>query len=129
MKYDFKCKKCEHCFETEMPALTFKEVKEEGLPCEKCDGKAFNVFNPSNLQISFKGVQWADKNYKEKKYRKERSEYLAARQKINHRTPTLIPNYKGEQTGSWKEAKEAARDDGKLDFTYDHLVKKENKSN
>lgn len=126
MRYDFKCEKCSHQWEIKMNAADFKEIKEDGIPCVSCEeGVAFNEFNPGNIQVSYKGLQWADKNYKEKAYRKNRSKQMASRQNKNLVTPTLSPNYKGQKTGTWKEARDAARDDGKLDFTYDHLVAKE----
>lgn len=129
MKYDFRCSNCDHQWEVKMKANDFKEIKDEGLPCTSCeDGTAFNEFNPGDIQVAYKGLQWADKNYKEKKYRKKRSKYMQQRQDKNHYKPTLAPNYKGQRTKNWKEARDAARDDGKLDFTYDPLVKKEEQS-
>lgn len=126
MKYDFKCEDCSHKWEVTMRADEFRDTKEEGIPCPSCEsGTAFNEFNPGNIQVSYKGLQWADKNYKEKSYRKDRAAYMESRQSKNLKRPTLRPNYKGETTKNWKEARDAARDDGALDFTYDHKVLQE----
>lgn len=125
MKYDFKCKECEGTHEVKMVASDFRKIKEDARECPECGGNAFYSFNPGNIQVSYKGFQWADKNYKEKKYRKKRSKYLKTRQKEVNKTWELQPNYKGQRTHNWKEARAEAKKDGKISETYDHLVEKE----
>lgn len=126
MKYDFKCNSCDHIWEAQMKANEFREIKEDGLDCPECDqGTAFNQFNPGAVEVCYKGFQWSDKNYREKKYRKDRSKYMDKRQRDVNYVPKLAPNYKGQRTKTWKEARDAARDDGKFVETYDHLVSKE----
>jgi hypothetical protein len=124
MRYDFKCEKCDRTWEVGMKVEDFREIKDQGLSCE-CGGNAFNVFNPSKVEVCYVGFQWADKNFKEKEYRTQRSGYLAKRQREVNKVPTLAPNYKGEKTASWKEAQDLARSEGKISETYDHLVTKE----
>lgn len=126
MKYDFKCSSCDHTWEVRMKATEFREIKDDGLPCPECDETSHYEFNPGDLEVCWKGFQWADKNYREKKYRKNRSEYMDKRQREVNYVPKLAPNYKGERTKTWKEAREAARADGKFVETYDHLVEEEN---
>ena len=129
MRYDFKCEECGEVWEVEMSPDEFKKAKETGIPCPKtdCDGVGYFQFNPGNVQVCWSGFDWADKNFKEKSYRKDRSKVMATRQKKNNITPTLAPNYKGQRTKNWKEAREAAKADGKMDFTYDRKVAEEEK--
>ena len=86
-------------------------MKKSGIPCSECDSIAYYKFNPGNIQISYKGLQWSDKNYKEKKYRKDRSKKMDYRQKKNNKIPKLAPNFRGDVTKNWKEAHEAAKSD------------------
>lgn len=112
MKYDFKCEECSTVEEVEMKPDRFRDVKDEGLPCQKCDeGTAYNVFNPGDIQVCYEGFQWADKNYREKAYRKNRSKKMQKRQDKHNWKPELVANYKGERTKNWKEAYEAAKSD------------------
>lgn len=125
MKYDFKCDECGSETVHSMSVDAFKDVKDSGVPCEDCGSTAEYRFNPEDVEVCYVGFQWADKNFREKKYRANRAEYMSARQKKNNFTPKLAPNYKGERTSSWKEARAEARSDGKFAETYDHLVEKE----
>lgn len=122
MKYLFECSSCGHQWEAEFKVEDFDKVKSSTLPCPKCSSEGSYKFDPSGVQVCFVGLQWSDKNYREKKYRKARSKYMAQRQKTNNCTPKLAPNYKGERTSSWKEARQEAAADGKFSETYDHLV-------
>lgn len=123
MRYDFKCEDCNATWEAELSIPEFQGAKQAGIACLHCEGgRAYNVFNPAGIQVSYKGFQWADKNYREKAARKHRSVQMAARQNAAHRKPALAPNFNGERTQTWKEARDAARDAGKVHETYDHLV-------
>lgn len=123
MQYQFKCP-CGNTFTQTHPHQSLPKLKEEGTLCS-CGKVAVYSFDPSGVQVCFKGFEWADKNYKEKTYRKSRTSYMNRRQKENRITPKLSPNYKGERTQSWKEAQQEARSEGKISETYDHLVKAE----
>jgi transcription elongation factor Elf1 len=125
MKYQFVCPDCGHVQVEEHSHEELQALKESGVPCENCESTSQYAFDPSGVQVCFKGFQWADKNFKEKEYRNKRSKYMAARQKKNNYTPKLAPNYKGERTSSWKEARAEAQSDGKFAETYDHLVREE----
>lgn len=125
MKYDFQCEDCGKVETFEMGVDQFDTSKEEGTKCPSCEGTARFKFDVAGVSICFKGDAWADKNYKEKNYRKKRSSYMASRQAKNHKTPTLQPNYKGEEASSWKEAQDAAKADGKVHETYTPLIRKE----
>lgn len=125
MKYDYKCEKCGATHEVKMIASEFQEIKEEARKCLECGGDAFYDFNPGSIEVSYKGFQWADKNYKEKRYRKKRSNYLKTRQKEVNPTWELQPNYNGERTHNWREAREMAKQDGKIHESFDPLVDEE----
>lgn len=129
MKYDFQCTACGAVETLELGLDQFESYKKEGTSCTSCDeGIARFKFDVGNIQFSFKGDAWADKNYKEKAYRKNRSRYMAQRQAKNVKKPTLQPNYKGQEAASWKEARDAARDDGKAVETYEPLITAESRS-
>jgi hypothetical protein len=127
MKHDFKCTGCHAVTEHDIPFDDFPVYKsrDRGVICPVCGGDAYYQFNPSTIQISFAGDAWADKNYREKAYRKRRSAYMERRMRTNHKTPELIPNFEGEEAASWKEARDAARDAGKSTSTYEPLVQRE----
>lgn len=137
MKYEFACEECDQKVTVNMEPADFKEVKDEGLSqddfgdanedfCD-CDAKYTHSFNPDDLDICWKGFQWPEKNYKEKKYRKSRSKKMKERQEKVHHNPSLKPNYKGQRTESWREAKEKAKQDPhpRLETTYDPLIEEE----
>jgi len=126
MKYQFVCTSCSHTQVENHPHEDLASLKESGVSCEVCSEEAQYFFDPKGVEICYKGFQWADKNHKEKTFRNSRSKYMASRQKKNNITPKLAPNYKGERTGSWKEARAEAASDGKFSETYDHLVREEN---
>lgn len=125
MKYEFVCEDCENVQTEEMDVDQFDDAKESGVSCTSCDGTAEYQFSTAGVEFCFRGDAWTDKNYREKKYRKQRSSYMASRQEKNHKRPTLKPNYKGQEADSWKEAQEAARSDGKVAETYEPLVRRE----
>jgi hypothetical protein len=138
MKYEFSCSECEEVVTLNMNPSDFREVKDSGLSRDSlndydhsldcgCDDDLEYNFNPDGLEVCWRGFEWADKNYKEKKYRKNRSKKLAKKQKEEHHVPELKPNYKGQRTESWREAKEEAKKDAhpRLETTYDEKIEEE----
>lgn len=123
--YEFKCDKCGQKENIAIEVRDFERRKNEVERCGTCGDKSLRYsFNASSVAISFAGDAWADKNYKEKAYRKGRSQYLARRQSENNRKPELMPNYKGEVVSSWREAQEAAASEGKRAETYEPLIRR-----
>lgn len=125
MQYDFRCQECGHVQTVQCSVDEFDKTCEAGVGCSECDGDAKFEFNANGVEFQFKGMAWSDKNYREKKYRNRRSSHMAERQRKNVFRPKLKPNYKGEETKSWSEAQDAARDDGKIGLTYEPLIQKE----
>lgn len=109
-----------------MKSEEFLEKKESGVPCDCEDGAVMrHVFNPGGLSVCFKGDGWMDKIHKENAYRERRSQKMAARQKKNHKTPELVPNYGGQEVEDWREAKNLAEKDGRISETYDTKIEPE----
>lgn len=125
MKYKFEC----DCgFETTVEATPkeFEDLKQEGVSCEDCDGDAEFVFEPSEVDVNFRGGGWRDKSFRERRYRQKRSKKMAKRQKKKHDVPELQPNFEGTPTESWEEARAmASKADGYFEETYDDRVESE----
>lgn len=136
---------CESCHESGALRLSFSDydlVKSGAslLRCNKCDGVCQIQFDPSNVQFVLKDGMlsggWTSKALKENKYRAAHRQVMARREKDHVFTPKLQPNYKGMETGTWKDAQEAARAEVTSDYgskkigdaaakTYEPLVTKD----
>jgi predicted nucleic acid-binding Zn ribbon protein len=125
MKYEFVCSACDHVQTNDLSIPEFEKAKEAGVECKACEATADYQFSTAGVQFCFKGDAWADKNYKEKKYRKNRSKYMGQRMRTNHKVPELLPNFEGEEADTWEDARDAARDAGKITETYDRLIKRD----
>lgn len=124
MKYDFKCTSCDARQTVDLSISAFEE-KKAGIPCPQCDGVAFHHIDFGGVTFSFKGDAWADKNYREKNYRKTRSAYMSQRQAQNNKMLTLVPNYQGEEAETWQEVKEVAAAAGKDTSSYEPWITRE----
>ena len=124
---------CEGCKVTREIRLTFAEYEDvckgfKELECVDCQGKVSLQFNPGAVSFVLKDGEsggWASKALKENKYRAIRRRVMARREKDHVFKSRLIPNYMGQETGTWKDAQEEARKDGGniAASTYDPLVK------
>jgi hypothetical protein len=125
MQYKFDCD-CGHSFTEEMSPKAFDKIEGEGIPCPECDSNASYDFEPGDLDVCFQGGGWRDKSLRERKYRQKRSQKLARRQKEKHNVPELQPNFRGQPTESWREARALAeKEDGYIHETYDPKVEDE----
>jgi hypothetical protein len=70
---------------------------------------------------------WPSKGERFKKFRAKASETAARRQKDRYATPSLVPNFRGKETGTWRDAQnEAMKEAGSAAAsTYDDKVKTE----
>jgi hypothetical protein len=132
--YEIVCEKCEVKLDKRLTFSEFDEVKSglKELACV-CGAPLKFGFAPGTLGFIMKegpSGGWVTKSIKENQYRKQRGAVMKQRQTDHVRTPKLQPNYKGEETGTWREAKEAARKEkGDLSASsYDHLLSKETRT-
>lgn len=80
------------------------------LDCS-CGGVAEVVFDPSAVSFVLKDGEsggFVSKAMKENAYRSRHRNVMAQRERDHVRPNKLQPNYKGQITSSWAEAKEAA---------------------
>lgn len=127
--------RCLGCQVTNSLRLSFSdyEVVKLGvklLECSSCQGKVEIVFSPGEISFVLKDGEsggWPGKALIENKLRARRREILAKKERDHVFKSRLIPNYKGMDTGTWKEAQEVARSENgnHLAATYDPLVQKE----
>jgi hypothetical protein len=103
---------------------------EAKLVCPSCQENMTLNFQPGRVAFVLKDSAvggWVSKAGKENKYRAKRREVMAQRERDHVFKSSLQPNYKGEETGTWREAQEAARKEGgdTAASTYTPLVAKE----
>lgn len=109
---------CQTCHKTEIRKLTFDEydaVKAgtQQLACAEltCAGPVALVFDPANVSFVLGDGQsggFVSKAMKENAYRKKRRQVMAQRERDHVRPNKLQPNFQGQATGSWAEARDAA---------------------
>jgi len=137
--YQTQCQKCKNAGDVRMSFADYDSIKagEKCLVCNGCAGKCEILFDPSSVQFVLKDGEsggWMSKALKENAYRSRRRGEMARREKDHVFKPKLQPNYKGVETGTWREAQhvassEAVKQHGK-DFgeavakTYEPLVTK-----
>lgn len=133
--YAVECHECGATYDQRLSFTQYDEVKagKTALPCKTCGQAAQFAFSPGKVGFVLKEGEsggWASKSLKENKYRRDRREVMAKREKDHVFKSSLQANYDGVETGSWKEARELARSE-KGDYaaaTYDPLVARENSS-
>lgn len=130
--YSVECPECGSAYDQRLSFAQYDGVKSgsSSLPCKKCGASAQFAFSPGKVGFVLKEGEsggWASKSIKESKYRRERRDVMAKREKDHVFKSSLQANYEGVETGSWKEAQELARSEkGDLAAaTYEPLVAKE----
>ena len=115
--YTFQCPTCEKITEAELPISI--DQKAVHPPCMYCGEPCNYHWVPSVPQIVFKdgaSSGWPSKANRFKGFRAKQSELMAKRQRDRYGEPKkVIPNYKGEETGTWEEAKSQAISDKGLE--------------
>lgn len=138
MIYTYYCtsKKCNKSQDENHPVAGFKEFRPT---CGTCGKPCEYRFTPSIPQIAFKdgpSGSWPSKGERYKKYRANRTAQVKRKQFDRYGAPKeLIPNYQGNQTENWSEARNMAIQDKDKDLsdrlasakTYETRVKKEPK--
>lgn len=80
------------------------------LEC-RCGGRPELEFDPGSVSFTLRDGEsggWISKATKENKYRAGRGRTMSQRQKDHVATRGLVPNYRGQETPSWKDAQEVA---------------------
>jgi hypothetical protein len=132
--YTYACKdeECGTSFEDEASMSSFKE---HHPPCPKC-GKPcdykFVAYMTHGILKDGPSGSWPSKGERFKNYRAKQSEAAGKRQKdrFGHLRKDAVPNYKGQETGSWQDAQIAAmRDKGaESAATFNDKVQSEKKA-
>jgi hypothetical protein len=128
--YQIECYECGSVVDQHLTFSEYDKIKsgESGIQCHNCGLPAGIGFSPGKIKFILKEGEsggWASKSIKESSYRKKRRIELARRERDHVFKPSLQPNYKGVETGSWVEAREMARNDkgNTSASTYNNLVK------
>lgn len=139
--YATKCEKCENAHNLRLSFADYDAVKlgTKLLECGGCGGKVSLVFDPGSVNFVLKDGEsggWASKANKENAYRAKRHAYMGKKQDDHAPKTRLRPNFAGQETGTWEEARREAFDVAKQETgslvaaseaasTYDSLVKTE----
>lgn len=128
--YSTQCEGCGESASIRLSYLDYESVKlgAKTLECSTCHGKVGLVFNPGNVSFVLKDGEsggFTSKANKENTYRAKRRVEMARRTRDHVAPKPLIPNYGGQETGTWREAQEHARKDGKDAASYTPLIRRE----
>ena len=130
MRYDFACTNgsCGNVIEDD---VKLAERDAHHPACPKCGSPCNYRFAATIVHTILKdgpSGSWPSKGERFKKYRARQS--VAAEKRQNERfgmAKESLPNYKGQETGTWREAKDLAVADKGQDIgkTYDRKIKAE----
>lgn len=130
--YSTRCTACREERDVRLSFAQYDEVRggKRTLACKTCGEAADLQFAPGSLGFTFKDGEsggWASKALKENAYRGQRRKRMEQREKDHVFKPKLVPNYKGEEAPTWRDAQEVARKDGGdvSAVTYEPLVQQE----
>lgn len=136
--YMTQCQNCRASGDLKLSFAEYDSVSsgDKTLVCNSCDGPCAILFDPSQVQFVLKDGEsggWASKALKENAFRARRREHMARRERDHVFKPKLQPNYKGVETGTWKDAQEFARTEASKEHgkvagnavanTYEPLIK------
>ena len=140
-QYSTKCLVCEKTNEIRLSFSNYDAVRlgTKTLECTACQGQVNLVFSPGDVSFVLQDGPsggWISKAMRENKYRTERQGVMTRRQRDHAPNPKLTPNFAGEVTHTWADAKQAAYDKALHETqdtsaareaakTYDSFVKKE----
>ncbi len=131
--YGYSCQKCKKSIEDDASINSFRD-HHPPCPKPKCGGTCDYKWVPSVPQIVFKDGptgSWPSKGERFKKFRQKSS--AAAEKRQNERfggiSREAVPNYKGTETGTWRDAQDMAKRDAgpAVAATYKSKVSKEAK--
>lgn len=108
--------------------VDYEKVRAGDMQLTDDSGKPLTLsFDPSAVAFVMKDGEsggWATKALKESKYRQERSQKMAAKEKDHVFKSRLVPNHEGQEAGSWKDVQDHVRSTAgeTAAKTYDSLV-------
>jgi predicted nucleic acid-binding Zn ribbon protein len=105
--YSVACLECGHTEDRRLSFTDYDKIKagETTLTCPGCTEVMEIGFQPSHVTFVLKDGPsggWVSKAGKENKYRMARREVMAQRERDHVFKSSLQPNYKGEETGTWR---------------------------
>lgn len=113
--YKTQCQACQRIADKRLSFTEYDAVKagEQALACLTltCSGNLALVFDPSAVSFVLKDGEsggFVSKAMRENAYRAKRRQTMAQRERDHVRPNQLQPNFQGQETGSWAEAKDAA---------------------
>ena len=137
--YSTKCEGCGQTHDLKLSFMDYDSVKlgTKLLECAVCQGSVGLVFDPGDVKFVLKDGEsggWASKANKENQYRAKRHAVMGKRQADHAPKTKLRPNFAGQETGTWKDARSEAFDVAlketgnvvaaqEASKTYDSLVK------
>lgn len=106
---------CQSCNNQESRKLTFEQYNlvqkgEMPLTCT-CGGQVKLVFNPSGVGFVLRDGEsggWVSKASKENAYRADRRKVMTRRERDHVKPKKLQPNFQGQETVNWQDARDAA---------------------
>ncbi len=120
--YSVMCPSCERGSSIRMTFSEYDEVQDKKrlIVCPHCESNTATIsFNPGEVNFVLKDGEsggWVSKAGKENKFRSARRQEMTRRERDHVFKSRLQPNFGGQLTGSWQEAKEAA-----YESTYDKI--------
>ena len=123
MRYDFLCP--DHgAFEVMCRVAQMNDPR----PCPECGSECARDPALTMPYVVFKGDGWVDKNLRIKKQMASKNRTMDQRMRDHVKpAPGMVPNYKGQDTGTWAEAQNLAAADKKDSNSFAPMVKAEKK--
>lgn len=128
--YYYKCSS-ENCQNIQECVASMKEYNTYTPSCNKCGSLCGYTFIPSVPLVSFldgPSGSWPSKGNRFKKHREKSAEAASKRQRDRYgEVSGAVPNYQGQETGTWAEAQfQAMKDKGaESAATFNNKVKSE----
>lgn len=107
--YAYRCPSCDTSFDRKLPIAQYKDVQY----CPTCNAEAIKMITPTNFNLP--GDDFPGKNNRIRNQMRAKNDVLDKRQeerRFYQPTPSLVPNFNGQETSSWKEAGHLAKKEG-----------------
>lgn len=144
--YTTQCKSCDLISTIKLTFADYDSISSgnKSLICASCHGSLLLKFNPGKVDFILSDGPsggWISKSSRENAYRVNRRQVMTKREQDHVQPKRLVPNFQGQITSNWVEARDlahqstyekvksaqgvvtAARAAAETAKTYDHLVK------